>query len=113
MRSALETIQLFWKLQDSRDYTKTVALFSEDAVIEDPFFGRHEGKKAIAAFMARMNEEMAGRDTHFSVKEIAAGGEVAWARWTAHTPRGVIEGCGVYRILDGQLTYYCDYMNAG
>ena len=113
MRSAHETIQLFWELQDSRDYTRTVSLFAEDAVIEDPFFGRFEGREAIGAFMAKMNKEMSARDTHFTVKEIAASGEVAWARWVAHTPRGEIEGCGLYRVVNGEMTFYCDYMNAG
>ena len=113
MRSALETIQLFWELQDSRDYTRTVALFAEDAVLEDPFFGKFEGKEAIGEFMARMNNEMSERDIHFTVKEIAGGGEVAWAQWVAHTPRGEIEGCGLYRVVNGEMTYYRDYMNAG
>ncbi len=113
MRSALETIQLFWNLQDSGDYTKTVALFAEDAVVEDPVFGRFEGREAIGAFMAKMNEEMSKRDTHFRVEEIAASDEVAWARWVAHTPRGEIEGCGLYRVVGGEMTFYRDYMNAG
>ena len=59
----------------------------------------------------RMVEEMGARETHFTVKEIAGGGDAAWARWVAHTPRGEVEGCGLYRVRDGLLTYYCDYMN--
>ena len=34
-RSAQETIELFWKTQDDRDYTRLVELFAEDAVVED------------------------------------------------------------------------------
>ncbi|MEM7001200.1 MAG: nuclear transport factor 2 family protein [Pseudomonadota bacterium] len=111
MRSAQETIELFWTTQNSKNYSDLVPLFADDAVLEDPFFGRFEGRTAIAGFMAKMVEEMAARETHFTVREIAGGGEVAWARWIAHTPNGDVEGCGLYRVRDGLLTYYCDYMN--
>ena len=89
-----------------------VELFAEDAVLEDPFFGTFEGREAIAGFMAKMNVEMKKRETHFEVVEIDGGGEVAWAQWVAVTPRGRIEGCGLYRVRDGLMTYYKDYMNA-
>ena len=110
-RTAAETIAEFWRTQDAGDYTQLVPLFADNAVLEDPFFGRFEGREAIAGFMAKMVEEMGARKTRFTVKEIAGGGEVAWARWIAHTPRGDVEGCGLYRVVDGFLTYYCDYMN--
>ena len=111
-RSAKETIELFWKIQDEGDYTAVVDLFAEDATLVDPFFGTFDGKPAIAGFMARMNEEMGDRETDFIVREIDGGGDVAWAQWTARTPAGNIEGCGLYRVRDGLMTYYKDYMNA-
>ena len=110
-RTAQETIEKFWQIQDKGDYTQLVPLFAKHAVLEDPFFGRFEGREAIAGFMAKMVEEMGSRETHFTVKEIAGGGEVAWARWIAHTPAGDKQGCGLYRVEDGLMTYYCDYMN--
>jgi len=111
-RTAQETIEEFWNRQNSGDYTQVVPLFAEDAVLEDPIFGRFEGKVAIAGFMTKMVELMGERKTHFSVQEIAGGEEVAWARWIAHTPEGDVSGCGLYRVVEGFLTYYCDYMNA-
>ena len=110
-RSAEETIRTFWEIQNAGDYTAVVPLFADHAVLEDPFFGRFEGKEAIAGFMAKMVDEMSARETRFTVREIAGGGDVAWARWVAHTPRGEVEGCGLYRVEDGLMTYYCDYMN--
>lgn len=112
MKSAKEIIETFWKIQDEGDYTKVVDLFSNDAILVDPFFGTFEGKIEIAGFMKKMNEEMASRETSFVVREIDGGGDVAWAQWTAKTPNGDIEGCGLYRVKDGMLTYYKDYMNA-
>ena len=112
MKSAKEIIETFWKIQDEGDYTKVVNLFSYNAVLVDPFFGKFEGRLEIAKFMEKMNQEMASRETSFVVREIDGGGEVAWAQWTAKTPNGDIEGCGLYRVKDGMLTYYKDYMNA-
>ena len=110
--SAQETIELFWKTQDDRDYTRLVELFAEDAVVVDPIYGTFEGRDAIAAFMAKMNEEMGGQNIEFDLIECSGGGDTAWAQWVARTPAGEREGVGVYRVRDGLLTYYRDYMHA-
>ena len=112
MNSAKEIIETFWRIQDEGDYTKVVDLFAEDAVLVDPFFGTFEGKAAIGEFMKKMNAEMGARQTSVVVREIDGGGDVAWAQWTAKTPAGEIDGCGLYRVRDGLMTYYKDYMNA-
>ena len=112
MNSAKEIIETFWRIQDEGDYTKVVDLFAEDAVLVDPFFGTFEGKAAIGEFMKKMNAEMGARQTSFVVREIDGGGDVAWAQWTAKTTAGEIDGCGLYRVRDGLMTYYKDYMNA-
>ncbi|MBT4160205.1 MAG: nuclear transport factor 2 family protein [Gammaproteobacteria bacterium] len=111
-RTAKETIEEFWRIQDDGDYTQLVQLFTDDAVLVDPFFGEFQGKEAIAGFMAKMNDEMKAREMHFVVREIDGAGEVAWAQWIAKTPEGDVEGCGLYRVRDGKMTYYKDYMNA-
>lgn len=110
---ARETIQAFWDIQNERDYTKTVALFAEDALFVDPIFGTFEGRDAIGAFMAKMNVEMGKLDAEFDLVELSGGGDTAWAQWRVTTnnkpPR---EGVGVYKVSDGQITYYRDYMNS-
>ena len=112
MKNAKEVIETFWEIQDAGDYTKVIDLFSKDAVLVDPFFGTFEGKEAIGEFMGKMNEEMTSRKTNFIVREIDGDGGVAWAQWLAKTPSGDIEGCGLYRVRNGKLAYYKDYMNA-
>ena len=112
MKGVKEVIKTFWKIQDEGDYTRVVKLFAEDAVLVDPFFGIFEGKEAISNFMKKMNKEMTSRETSFVVREIDGGGDVAWAQWTAKTPNGDIEGCGLYRVKNGLMTYYKDYINA-
>lgn len=110
--SAVDVIKRFWHIQDAGDYTKVVPLFAEDAVLVDPFFGTFTGREAIAGFMAKMVQEMGDQKTSFTLREVDGGGEVAWAQWTAHTSAGDIEGCGLYRVRNGEMTYYKDYMNA-
>jgi ketosteroid isomerase-like protein len=111
-RSAKETIEEFWRVQDAGDYRRLVDLFAEDALLVDPVYGSFRGREAIRGFMEKMNAVMAERNIDFVAEEIDGGGEVAWAQWVARTPRGNIEGCGLYRVRDGLLTYYRDYMNA-
>ena len=108
---AIAVIEEFWRRQNGGDYTLTADLFSEDAVLVDPYFGTFEGREAIRAFMAQMVKEMGNRQTRFEVQEIAGAGDVAWAQWVAHTPDGPVNGCGLYRVRDGEMTYYKDYMN--
>lgn len=110
---AEQTLRRFWDIQNARDYTRLVSLFAEDAVLEDPIYGSFRGREAIAGFMARMNQEMAGQGIHFTLLELAGDDHAAWAQWIAHTPAGTREGVGIYRVRNGELTYYRDYMNPG
>ena len=111
-RTAKETIEEFWRIQDAGDYTAMVDLFAEDALLVDPVYGTFEGREAIRGFMEKMNKVMREREIDFIAEEIDGGGEVAWAQWVARTPAGNIDGCGLYRVRDGLMTYYKDYMNA-
>ena len=112
MKSAKEVIKKFWDIQDKGDYTELVDLFSEDAVFEDPIYGTFNGKNEILGFMKKMNEEMRSRGMVFTARDIDGGGNIAWAQWVAKTPSGDIEGCGLYRVENGMMTYYKDYMNS-
>ena len=112
MKNAKEVIETFWEIQDEGDYTKLVNLFSEDAVFEDPIYGKFEGRIEILEFKQKMNKEMRSRDMVFFALDIDGGGNVAWAQWVAKTPDGDIEGCGLYRVKNGMMTYYKDYMSS-
>ena len=108
---AFETIRKFWEIQDEGDYSALSDLFADDAVLVDPVFGRFEGREAITGFMTKMNTEMKKAGASFRLVELAGDGETAWAQWRAETNAGPREGVGVYRVRNGQLTYYRDYMN--
>lgn len=108
---AHETIRRFWEIQDEGDYSALSALFSDDAVLEDPIFGTFTGGEAIAGFMAKMDTEMAKAGASFRLVELAGDEETAWAQWEATTNAGPRTGVGVYRVANGLITYYRDYMN--
>lgn len=108
---AQDVIERFWKVQDSGDYTRLVELFAEDAVIEDPVYGTFRGHDEIHAFMSKMVAVMGERKIHFTIDEIFGDDHAVWSRWTMHSPGGSRGGCGIYKVRDGKLTYYRDYMD--
>jgi ketosteroid isomerase-like protein len=108
---ALDTITRFWRIQDGGDYSLLSPLFADDAVLEDPVFGTFTGGPAIAGFMEKMNVEMAARGASFRLVDVAGDDETAWAQWEATTSAGTRTGVGIYRVRDGKITYYRDYMN--
>jgi limonene-1,2-epoxide hydrolase len=113
---AQRVIEEFWRIQDAGDYTKLAPLFAEDALLEDPIWGRYEGREAILGFMTTMVAEMGERKIHFTVDEIYGDDHAVWARWTmhqgdGHSPEGSRGGVGIYKVADGKMTYYRDYMD--
>lgn len=109
--AAYDVLKQFWEIQDDGDYSKVSPLFSDDATLVDPIFGTFVGGDAIAAFMEKMNVEMRKRGASFRLVELAGDDETAWAQWEAVTNAGNRTGVGVYRVRDGRITYYRDYMN--
>lgn len=110
--AAFDTMQEFWRLQDTGEYRKLLALFAEDGVLMDPIYGAITGHEAIAEFLAKMEIEMSRIGVKFRLQELVGDEHTAWSRWKATTKRGEREGCGVYKVVDGKITYYRDYMNA-
>lgn len=108
---AYDTIARFWEVQDGGDYTRTSELFAEDALFVDPNYGTFEGREAIAAFMAQMNQVVGAIDGVFELVELAGGDDSAWARWRFRSTRGEQEGVGIYRVRNGRITYYRDYVD--
>jgi steroid Delta-isomerase len=108
---AHEALRRFWEIQDGGDYSKLAELFANDAVLVDPVFGTFEGGPAIAGFLTKMNTEMAKAGASFKLVELAGDDHTAWAQWSAVTNKGDRSGVGVYRVRDGKITYYRDYMN--
>lgn len=114
---AADTIARFWKIQDEGDYAPLAELFADDAQVVDPVYGTFTGGEAIAGFFTMMNAEMAKVGASFRLVELSGDDETAWAQWQVTTVDAegnerIRDGVGVYRVSDGKLTYYKDYMNA-
>lgn len=108
---AYDVLAEFWRIQDGRDYSAVVELFADDALFEDPLYGTFRGKTQIGAFMEKMNTEMTAQGVTFDLVELQGGEDSAWAKWVANTPRGPRHGVGVYKVANGKITYYRDYMD--
>lgn len=112
---AQRVIEEFWRIQDAGDYTRLAPLFAEDAVLDDPVHGRFEGRAKILEFMTMMVREMGERKISFSLDEVCGDDHAAWARWTMHTgagqSRGSRGGVGIYKVENGLMTYYRDYVD--
>ena len=108
---AQQVIEEFWRIQDAGDYTRLAPLFADNALLEDPIWGRYEGREAILGFMTTMVAEMGERNIRFTVDEICGDDHTVWARWTMHSPQGSRGGVGIYKVEGGKLTYYRDYMD--
>jgi steroid Delta-isomerase len=109
---AYDVLKQFWDIQDGGDYSKVAPLFSDDATLVDPVFGTFVGGEAIAAFMAKMNVEMAKIGASFRLVELSGDDETVWAQWEAVTNNGARTGVGIYKVRNGKIIYYRDYMNA-
>tara|TARA_B100000686_G_scaffold350162_1_gene445345 strand:+ start:133 stop:486 length:354 start_codon:yes stop_codon:yes gene_type:complete len=108
---AYEVLKNFWANQDSGDYTLTAHMFSEDAVFDDPIFGTFNGRSEISKFLEKMNRIVSSINGVFRLEELAGDEHTAWAQWSFTSDNGYREGVGVYRVKDGCITYYRDYMN--
>jgi steroid Delta-isomerase len=109
---AYDVLRQFWEVQDAGDYGALAPLFADDAELVDPVYGTFVGGEAIAAFMAKMNVEMAKIGASFRLTELSGDDETVWAQWEAVTNRGARQGVGIYKVRNGKITYYRDYMNA-
>lgn len=109
---AYNTLKEYWDLQSSGDYKRMLGLFAPDAVVVDPIHGNIVGLDAISELMTKVLREVKRIGASFTLEELSGDDEVAWAQWVATTDKGERRGVGVYKVRDGRITYYRDYMNA-
>lgn len=111
MGMAKQLIEQFWEIQKSRDYTRLVELFSDDAVYEDCLLGKFEGKAAIAQMMEDATKKLGDADQYFDLIEIAANDTVGWSRWIWKGPGIELNGVSINKIKDGKIVYNLDFYN--
>lgn len=107
-------LEEFTAAVEAGDGQRLAALFTEDGVYHDTFYGAFTGRDAIA----QMLEGMFWRDANafaWDMSEPVADGERGYARWifsyTSRLPgaadkRVVFEGMSLFRLRDGQIEHY-------
>ena len=108
---ARAVVSRYWSFQADRDYPAMAATFARDAVLIDPILGPIEGRDAISDYIDKVRIELDRIEAVFCLSEVAGSGDVAWAQWTVTTSRGERKGCGIYRVHNGEITYYRDYLD--
>jgi hypothetical protein len=96
------------------------ALFSEDGVYEDGFFGAHKGPDAIARMLARFHET--GTDYRWGFFDPVSDGRIGYARWrfsyAAKMPGAagkpvVFEGMSLFKFRGDRIAHYGEAFDRG
>jgi hypothetical protein len=104
----------------ANDGARFAALFTEDGVYDDLFFGLHRGRAAIAAMLQRFHDT--GRDYRWEFVEPLCDGETGYARFrfsyasqlSGHEGNPVyFEGISRFRLAGGLIADYREAWDRG
>jgi len=116
-----DLLNRFTAAVEAGDGKALAALFTEDGVYHDGFYGRFEGREAIR----RMLEEHFHRDGEnfrWKMTDPVSDGRVGYASYdfsyrpkvgTAGGGRVVFEGIGRFRLEGGLITHYDEVFDSG
>jgi SnoaL-like domain len=104
----------------ANDGAGLAALFSEDGVYEDGFFGAHKGRDAIARMLARFHET--GTNYRWDFFDPLSDGRIGYARWRfsyASKMAGsegkpvVFEGMSLFEFRGERIARYSEAFDRG
>ncbi len=111
----------FCNAVEQRDGDRFAALFCDDAVYHDLFYGAFSGRPRIAA----MINDVFYRDAaefRWDMLDPVSDGHMLYARYTfsyrsllpeAHGKRAMFEGVAIMRVRDGRIAEYREIANPG
>ena len=111
----------FCRAVEKRDGASFAALFAEDGVYHDVFYGAFEGRTKIAAMIDDWFYRTA-RDFRWDMHDPVSNGTTLYARYTfsyvstlpgAPTERIQFEGVAIMGLRDGLITSYREIANVG
>jgi steroid Delta-isomerase len=116
---AVDIIKQFGAVEDDQRYSRLAALFADDGVYVDPFFGPQRGRAAVTEFLSTMERVVPASGVRFESWEVEADTTCAWARWVMSAPapersdrsRIDMPGQSLYRLRDGQVVFAADYLD--
>ena len=120
MNSFSTMLDAFAKAVEANDGRGLAALFTEDGVYDDGFYGAHRGRDAIAAMLRRFHDE--GRDFKWDFLDPVTDGSKGYARYcfsyasrlADHRDRPVVfRGMSFFRLRDGQIAHYSETFDRG
>ena len=113
-------LQRFAAAVVANDGAALAALFSEDGVYEDGFFGVHKGHADIARMLARFHET--GSDYRWDFFDPLTDGRIGYARWRfsyaskmpgAEGKPVVFEGMSLFAFRDERIVRYSEAFDRG
>jgi ketosteroid isomerase-like protein len=96
------------------------ALFTEDGIYEDGFFGAHTGRPAIAAMLRHFHDT--GRDYFWEFIDPVSDGSIGYARfrfsYASRLPESagrpvMFEGISCFHFRDGLIAHYREAFDRG
>lgn len=110
----------FCQTVESGDGQALAALFTQNGLYDDMFYGRHEGRTAISKMLDLFHRD--GRNFLWEMIDPVNDGTIGYARWLfsydSRRPenegrRVVIEGVGCFKIERGEIASYADLARSG
>jgi hypothetical protein len=110
----------FTKAVEANDGDGLAALFTEDGVYDDGFYGAHRGRAAITAMLQRFHDE--GRDYKWDFLDPLCDGSKGYSRYcfsyasrlTGHVGRPVVfRGTAFFTLRDGRIVHYSETLDSG
>ena len=113
-------LELFAGAVEANDGAGLAALFTEDGIYEDGFFGAYAGPAAIAAMVAHFHKT--GSSFRWEFFDPLTDGRSGYARYRfsylsampgAEGKPVVFEGIGHFAFRDGRIVRYCEVFDRG
>jgi ketosteroid isomerase-like protein len=115
-----ELVKAFGAAVEAGDGTALAALFTEDGVYHDMFYGAFEGRDAIKEMLEGVFHRDA-KDFRWEFHDPVSDGKIGYTHWlfsytgaTPHTggQRVVFDGVGLFFLKDGLIARYEDVANS-
>jgi hypothetical protein len=119
-RSFADLLTAFTAAVVANDGAGLGALFAENGVYADEFFGAHRGREAIAAMLQRFHDT--GRDYRWDFIDPVSDGEIGYARfrfsYRSTLPESdgrpvMFEGISRFRLAGGLIAHYDEAFDRG
>ena len=115
-----DLLSRFGKAVAANDGAAFSALFTEDGVYDDGFFGEYTGRKAIAGMLVHFHDT--GSNYRWDFLDPISDGQRGYARYCfsyasrmpgAEGKPVVFEGISFFRFRDGLIARYCEAFDRG